>query len=259
MEKALYITEYGYLNCYNFEYKRIYFGNEFCERLIPSPDELKMILGFAQDNLLDFSLITGFITDGIMEQLEGLLETLFKIKPDSEIIINDWGLLKIVRKYQFSLALGRLLTRQKKGPQVLRILDGLPEETLEYLRSGCINRYFINFLKDRGINRIEVDNLFQGVKFENAGINISLYFPYGYITTSRFCFSNPRNRKAGNSLGIYLCRKECRNGHFILRNPDMPVPLTIKGNTVFFENKKIQLPDHGNMVDRIIYQPRIPI
>jgi len=142
----------------------------------------------------------------------------------------------------------------------MNIFNDLPEITKEYFQTGCINNYFIKFLKEQDIKRIELDNLLQGIRLDNIkDMDVSLYLPYGYITTSRYCFSNFNNRKKGRAIGIYPCEKECQRCYFVLRNNTMTVPLFLKGNTIFFENKIWQLLDNKGIVNRIIYQQNIPI
>jgi len=260
MENALFITKVEELRYWDDKYSRLYFGNEFCERLIPSPDELLEVLKSAQKYKCKFSLVTGYVNDEAISKLEKLFEKLFEFKPESEVIINDWGVLRVAYKYKFKLVLGRLLSRQKKGPEVLGIWDDLPEITKEYFQTGCLNDPFIYFLKEQGVIRIELDNALQGIRLDKqVNINVSLYYPYGYITTTRYCFSNCNNRRKGMPIGIYPCKKECQKLYFVLRHHSMTTPLLLKGNTVFFENKEICLSDRQGMVDRIIHEPDIPI
>jgi len=68
--------------------------------------------------MLDFSLVTSYVTNNAINKFREIFENLSKIKPDSEIVINDWGLLSISKQYKFRLVLGRLLTKQKKGQRL---------------------------------------------------------------------------------------------------------------------------------------------
>ena len=60
MEQSLYISKIAHLKYWNQEFCRLYFGMEFCERLMPSPSQLKKALTFAEENDLDFTLVTPY-------------------------------------------------------------------------------------------------------------------------------------------------------------------------------------------------------
>lgn len=260
MTSALYITKTNELGSWKPRFERLYFGNEFCESLMPTAQELREVLDFVKEKELDFSLVTGYLSDGGMERAAKLLEVLAEIKPDSEVVINDWGLLKISKQHSLNSVIGRLLVKQRKGPQILNVLKTLPEKTLEYFQGGFINDSFIELLKEQGVGRIELDKLVQGNVLDNIkDMRVSLYYPYSYITTSRFCFSNPKNRGEKNTLGIYPCAKECQSAFFLLENPIMKAPLLLKGNTVFLKNENEPLSNINGIIDRVIYQSGIPI
>lgn len=262
MEQAIYISKIAKIKLWNAKYTRIYFGNEFCERLIPDTNELKEVLNFVLDRELDFSLVTCYVTDKGLNKFEELFEILSTINSTFEVIINDWGLLKVSRKYLFRPVLGRLLTKQKRDPRILNIIDKLPKITKEHFKDGCFNNEFIEFLKGQKIERIELDNLLQGIwlnRMESMVLSFSLYLPFGYISTSRFCFSNLYNRKGDKIVGIFSCNKECQqNRSYILNNPRIPRSLLIKGNTIFFENKNVQILNNKTRINRIVYEPELP-
>lgn len=119
-----------------------------------------------------------------------------------------------------------------------------------------------SFLLDRGIARVECDNLLQGVELDDIGreLHISLYLPFAYVTTTRFCLMPAIHDPVEMKIGILPCKQECRRQAFSLWNPVMSVPLVRKGNTIFFSNEEI--PSRliqEQKIDRIVVQPEIPM
>ncbi len=73
---------------------RIHLGNEFCERLLPTPSELLQVQQQAQQLELDFCLVTPMLTDAGFKRLDALLPLLAE---GAEVVINDWGTLQQLR------------------------------------------------------------------------------------------------------------------------------------------------------------------
>ena len=91
IEKAIFISNTKNLGYVTHAYSRLYFGIEFCERLIPSREELSAAIEFAGRNKMDFTFVTPFVTDNGMEKLARLLDCFSGDQRGSEIVINDWG------------------------------------------------------------------------------------------------------------------------------------------------------------------------
>ncbi|MEM2104248.1 MAG: hypothetical protein QW717_05095 [Candidatus Bathyarchaeia archaeon] len=265
MEQALYATNVEKLKSWNTSFSRIYFGNEFCERLLPSPEEVDATLKFVLENNLSFSFVTPYVTDAGLKRIEKLLAIIAERKPESEVIFNDWGILHVLNlKYpNFEPVIGRLLNKMKRDPRLLIFIDSLPETAIEYFKGLNINvPIFQNFLKEKGVKRVEVDNTLQGVKtnFKNLGFNASLYTPYVYVTTSRLCLAISCNVYGMEDVvGIFPCKKECRKYTSYLKAPVMPVTLIRKGNTVFLKNQEIPKNLEEIGINRLVIEPEIPL
>lgn len=287
IEKAIYVVNISDLKLATSKYERVYFGNEFCERLIPSHSQLIEIVQYCEQNNLDFSLVTPYVTDKGLRDLEKLFAWLNKNKKKCEIIVNDYGVLNLLNeKYQnLSPVLGRLLTKQKRDPRIEKLLKKKPKKRIfinkkkEYLiflprkvpsslvayyRGANVNIHnFQKFLADQRITRVEIDNLLQGInlRIPKDKLSVSLYVPYGYITTSRLCSANPFRKKRKFFCEISYCKRECQKYTSELRNQNMPFILYKRGNTLFYQNKKISSNRWlaGKGIDRLIYQPKIPI
>ena len=289
MEKAIFITKVSQLRYVHTGYGRLYFGNEFCERLIPSLKDLKKALSFIRGKRMDFSLVTPYVTNFGLERLKPLLALLKSRKVYGEIIINDWGLLSLVnREYvNLSVVLGRLLTKQKRGPRLIRLLKRetrprfikdsknpkikyfifqkkLPLDLDSYYKGSDTSSVPIihDFLIRRCIKRIELDNTSQGLflELEKSGISASVYLPYVYISTTFFCLSADCDQKKKSLLKRKPCKRQCQRYIFKLRHKTMPKVIYLKGNTQFYKNTRLQLKEWKAMgVDRIVYEPEIPV
>ena len=264
MQNSIFITKKQNLKYWNKKYIRLYFGNEFCQRLIPSKEDLDYIIGFVKKNNIKLSFVTPYVTDDGIERLEPLLELLTKRLSGSEVIINDYGTLEIIKEKKLKLkpVLVRLLTKQKRGPRIINIMDKLPKPAIEHFRkSNAEVPIFQEFLVKNGFGRVELDNLLQGIgdDFSESKIKASLYYPYAYVTTTRFCLTSICDKEDAVP-GIHPCKKECKKyGPFKLTNKNMPVHLLLKGNTQFFENKKLPEDLEEKGINRLVFEPELPV
>jgi hypothetical protein len=227
------------------------------------------------------------VTNPGVESLEKLFTWLRDNKINCEVIINDYGVLDLLNeKYRALLPVfGRLLTKQKRDPRILRLRktkpeknkffknkDGYyvilskkaPDSVISYYKETNINVPIIrSFLKSYRMKRAEIDNLLQGIRLEipKSDLSVSLYIPYGYITTTRLCSANPFRNIKSFSCKISFCRKECKKYDVRLKGKYVPKVIYKKGNTMFFKNKKVPAQKELSRIgiDRIVYQPEIPI
>jgi len=289
VERAIFITKISQLKCVNDRYTRLYYGNEFCERLIPSGDDLKQVLSSAKKNNMDFSLVTPYVTNYGLKKLNPLFEILKDSKVSCEVIINDWGVLNLINSRYSNLTpvLGRLLTKQKRGPKLIKLLKRdakprlikdpknpkmrylvfqkkLPLDLGPYYKGSNASSVPIihKFLNSQRIQRIELDNTGQGLFLElpKGKVLASVYLPYVYISTTFFCLSAGCDSKKGRLLKIKPCKQQCQKYIFKLRHKTMPKVIYLKGNTQFYKNTRFQLKEWEKLgVDRIVYEPEVPV
>jgi hypothetical protein len=290
MEKSVFITKINQLKYVNNKYTRVYFGNEFCERLIPSLGQLKQVLAYIRRKKLNFSLVTPYVTNYGLGKIKALLKFLIGEGISCEIIINDWGVLNLINYQSFNLTpvLGRLLIKQRRGPKLAKLLEKkvkktwlfkdprnpkkktlvfqmeLPQDLESYYKGSNISSVPIihNFLISRGVKRIELDNTVQGLFLElpKDKISASVYFPYTYIATTFFCPTANCDHKEKIQLKIKSCRRQCQRYVFKLRHKTMPKVIYLKGNTQFYKNPRLSIEKMHNLgIDRIVYEPEIPV
>jgi len=264
MEQAIFISKVKNLKYVTNKYSRVYYGVEFCERLIPGKEDLKQVLNFISKNELSFTLVTPYVTHEGLDRCKLLIRFLIDERPNSEIVINDWGFLRLLQKEyrnnSLKLVLGRLLTKQKRGPRILYLIHKIPNGAIEHFKMSSVDvPIFASFLMDKGINRVELDNLLQGISRPNSRIKGSLYIPFSFLTTTRLCPVSLAAKKGSPLRAILPCNRECQKFTFKLQHKRMPVDLFLKGNTVFFENNIVPKNLDKLNIDRLVYQPEIPL
>ena len=259
MEYAIFISKVGNLKYCDQSFSRLYFGNEFCQYLLPTRQELEEALDFACS--LDFTFVTPYVTDEGLAKLEPLFDLVLQRNSGSEVVFNDWGVFSVLREQypSFEPVMVRLLNKMKRGPRLMTVLDRVPEDTIEYFRGSNLSvPLFRHFLRENGVKRVEFDNVLQGIDFDFEGMELSLYMPFAYVTTTRACLVNacdiPEKREL---VGIFPCQRECQKYIFYLESEVMPVTLVRRGNTLFFKNEEI--PQGLSRVGRVVVEPEIPM
>jgi len=260
-ERALFISRKENLHYVSDDYQRVYFGDEFCERLLPGTAELRQVMDHVRDRGLPLTLVTPYVTQEGLQHVERLIAVL----PDNtEVVINDWGVLRMLRSRFAGLVpvLGRLMTKIKRGPRIVNFLDRLPQEALEHFRRTNLGvPEYQHFLRACGIGRVELDNPLQGLDLSDVpgDLRLSLPIPFAYVTTTRFCLvANCDVPEKKGFIGVFPCHQECRRYTFYLHNPVMTTLLIRRGNTIFFKNTSIPQEIRDSAIDRIVIAPEIP-
>jgi len=268
MEEALFITQLELLEAWNPRFSRLYFGIEFCQNLIPAPAQVKQALEFARSKRAGFTLVTPYVTDCGLDRLRPIFNLLAQEAPDAEITVNDWGVLRLLhREYSFpALNFGRLLTKMKRDPRLGTMIHAFPPRALANFRDCHLSVPEVRrFLAGLGIRRLEFDNLLQGLSLSLAGepamMTNSLYYPYGYITTTRLCkVADLRNGPERLILRVIeSCPQTCRDYRVHFNHQNLREPIMAQGSTFFYQNRQLPLNTRENGINRLIIQPEIPM
>lgn len=254
-------------------FSRVYFGCEFCQRLIPTKRELQHMITIAREKDISFSLVTPYVTDEGLEKLSELFDFLSIEWPGCEIVVNDWGVLRLLSREYTSLTpvLGRLMNKMMRAPRVAQFYDvpHAPSHALRVLQQSSLTApHYRRFLQDMGVNRVELDWLVQGIAldFNTLGVKASIYVPFAFVATGRVCMTGsihlPETKKFTPGSP---CHRECRwlGFQIVNANPhyDPDQVLYQFGNSVFYLHDAASLirlatyvQSHG--VDRLVYQFR---
>jgi hypothetical protein len=262
MEKAVMVGKVDDLETAQ-DYDRLYFGVEFCEIKIPSVDEVSQALAFARSKNMAFTLITPYVTD------RGLaaVERAFKALPDreeAEVVVNDYGVFRILRAERPDLkpVLGRLLVKQKRGFGISAHRQDAGPALAEHWRASAVDYPVVRtYIENLGVDRVELDNLPQGIssEFSGSGLAASIYTPYGYLTTTRYCPWVFNGVTWFNLSG--RCGRPCLKGMIEETGDVFDRTVFLSGNAQFYKNETLpaekELLDKG--IDRIVYEENIPV
>lgn len=256
IEKAIYICSLSDLKFFNKNFKRIYFGIEFCERLLPTVKEIEEVLKFCRAKNVNFTLILPWCTEKTIHSVEKI----FKILPPRiEVVFNDWGIWKLMDEQfghkNFKYVLGRILVRSKSDPRVSLITD---KKKLDYTRQSVLNNVeFQNFIIKRGVRQVELNNTLQGYNFRlEYNISTSIYYPYVFSSVTTRCIFK-------KNINIVACEHGCKNKYIIckIRGNKLSTPIYVRGNYEFYKNDKI--PSNIDLfrwhVNRIVYMPHLTL
>ncbi len=231
MERAVQISHHA-LGAELSGAQRVYLGQEFCDRLIPTPAELEAALAALPPDL-PRSLVTPYLSPGGLAAAQQLAERfLHDTGSFDEIVVNDWGLLRCVAGWPGRLVLGRLLLRQLRDP---RLSPMAGRQARGSLNLSCGNPPFLDLLQELGFSRLELDVIPDDLDALAARFHLSLHRPSTYVSTTRLCpVAEPVEPGAGRAVPR-RCGQECLRRSFVLEEPGMGVPLLLRGNTTFFE------------------------
>lgn len=262
--------------------RRLYFGHEFCEKLLPDTADLAHVADFCRANDLGLTLVTPPVTQPGLARVGELLAWLEAHDAADEVVINDYGVLHLLRRLhpRFEPVLGRLMSQQQRDPRIMRLLAGdavprlvggrfvldvpLPDEAAALYRATSLSAVRTQrVLRALGVHRVELDNPLHGFDYEggDGGAAASLYVPFGVVATSRRCTADPRRVAPPFGDHLTACERDCRRNAFELTADHIAVPLYRRGATLFFRNEVV--PDDAELtrrhVDRVVHQPRLPL
>ena len=262
---------------------RIYFGNEFCEELIPSLEQVKIAYQKSVELELGFTFVTPYVTEYGMDKITKVLEYLNTLESNIEILCNDWGTCELVHtKYKnLTIILGRRLDKVFCDPRISEeeYEEVYNEASLAYLRRpNLFVPIYQEIMQKYSIKRVEYDCYPQGMDLsteqEMPGFEgVSVYLPFGFVTTGRMCMMRFLNQEGGNKFDYsgpckYACRKYNQimkkninvrrvNGNYVMNDT---LQLYRKGNTVFYEVENFdEILENNHLINRVVYELELPI
>lgn len=260
-----------YDNIKELTIERIYYGNEFCEFLIPTLNQVKSVIYEAEKRNLKFSLLTPVVSDFGITKLLNIFDYLDENYHEIEVIFNDIGVLNLIKtKYKNIIPVaGRSIDKMLREP---RILEGeyeqyFNEEGLSYIQKPNVtSKYYQEFLFDMGVNQVELDFVPQGFSDINinSAINISVYFPFYYVTTGRHCIMRMHSRNDEEKFVIdNTCDCLCKKYNVVLNKygdgikkyiSNRGLRLLRKGNTIYGVNSNFDKLVKNSFYNRLVIQ-----
>jgi hypothetical protein len=174
---------------------------------VPDARTVGRLQRLVDERQIAMTLVTAPCTNRGLARVEKMLGA---AAPGTEVVCNDWGVLERLGDSPFRPVFGRLLLRIPRGFSRVA-LDHISLEMRAFLRHSSLdNTEFQAFLTERGVSRVELDNVVQGYSFRpGPAIRTSLYHPYVYIASGRNCL-HARLRGRGDAYRTgRACGKVC--------------------------------------------------
>ncbi len=247
---------------------RIYFGDAFCQNLIPNKNLLLETYKKVIDAGKKFTFNTPFLNDdNISKELKNI-ECLCNYNKNFEIVVNDYGLFFEIRRVfpDIKLNLGRLLTKQKTDPNIIKKSNNISSKkdikkslsvTLsknkniyKHFKASMINdKLYQQYLLKNNVIRFEMEYLIWDMDLSfNKKFKVSIYYPYAHITTTRNC--------GIANMSYTKCNKACNDIKLEIKNPSSFFNYFLIRNAVYYniENfmTKESVKKHNN-IDRIVF------
>ena len=269
-------TSVGVQGASQSKVRRRYIGSELCPSLMPSVRDLEAALAsHADPESSRWTLVTPTQTNASLKELRSLLDFLALAVPDAEIVANDWGVVRLLRRYPFPISLGRMFLKNKRDPRISSLFGQLPAVLqARYRRSNVLNASFVRLAREHGVTRLEIDAPPWGLdpeKLMSAGIEMHLRYPFTLVTTSRACpsaavanapprFGKARHARQDASIEARACdcSRPCVSRKLQLNNPGLGAPLYLFGNGFFTRAGPLS----ELLVEplaRLLYQPEGPL
>lgn len=252
-------------------FSRLYFGNEFCEALIPTVAEFEEIAEVCRQGELRLTLVTPMVTGEGIHKIQKLLRAIQTNKMIIELVINDFGVLALCAgNSTVRPVLGRGLLKQTQFTR----LEGVPTNGKGLSVRSWAGRHplssapFLAQLAQKyGVQRVEFDLSRQGVLLPETATAIptSVYFPWVVLNTQRLCPIGHSHLPTTDPIPAQPnCEFQCRSYSEVMEvTSEKGSQLLFQKGTTLFELVKpdtevfTQLATTVNM-DRIVYQPTLP-
>lgn len=196
---------------------RIYFGHEYCERLLPDIGKLEQALKIVRRRGKKFALLTPSVSEYGLKLVTSLVA---KLGVADEVVVNDYGVLHMLgQEFKSPVVIGRVLGRI--------VLPALSNYSWQ-------DQLFDAYLAILGRNIIRVETDYLKAPLLNAfladRLKFSLYAGLQLWTTTKRCAFN-RNSGPLNKFG--MCRKDCLSQIAVVRNRAAGTDFLLRGNCLF--------------------------
>ncbi|MBI2895061.1 MAG: hypothetical protein HYY06_16010 [Deltaproteobacteria bacterium] len=251
---------------------RTYFGNEFCERLIPSPPQATAAVRRAGEEGRAITLVLPVLGPAAFERAAQVLDAVARAAPGTEVVANDWGVLRrAASDERLVVVMGRCLNRTIRDPRLpVHVGEQMPPAAREALRGGPFRSRAFRALRERyRVSRLEIDVPPLGIA-EAAfpdDLPLSVYLPFGFVASGRICVFAAAHRPDGpERMSVGECRYECATASLLLTGGQAAngLELRLRGNTVFYRHDarleaEALAAASRFPIDRVVWQPDVPM
>lgn len=206
---------------------RIYIGNQYCPLLFPKKEEWEQLMKKAEAESLPITVVTSFVTEEAFHATKEFCTWIIGKGVDKmEFLVNDWGLLSLLKESKMRTIAGVLLLKQKKDTR--RTYAFGKKDPLEPAFEAPFYKEWLQ--KDLGVKgvSIEASGEIPHISYEEAAV----HFPFYQMNTARVCSLYALNHwgDRGKSGQIRCCQMECKEQAILY--PDF-LQMTGRYNSVF--------------------------
>jgi len=258
--------------------KRVYFGHETCEKLLPAFDEVQDLLEMTAKRQLKLSFVTPFLTERGMDKVILFLEKLKTMKLNSfEIVSSDWGLIHyVINNKAGTPVVGRFLAGQQvdfrlmeqvhESKEQIVCLDGcyhqlaqrkMPPALVEHISSATLlKNKTLEMLRRAGVVRFELSNVIQPIVLPDfPSCRYSLHLPFVPLAIFRTCPESADFNKPRKDCSAYNCNHNRQRWQYDAKKRD----LYCIDNALYYYHPDVDahLQQH-RLIDRIVIHSRAP-
>lgn len=252
----------------------LYIGNQFCHMLFPKPQMLFSILDKALSEGIKPVVVFTYMEEHNLAKTEELLAKLGAWcgvrQQRLELVVNDWGMLSMLAKYEtdncdmlstpveksgashkdyFDITLGILLNKRRKDTRLRYKIGGekllLQENTLHSER-------YCRYLQEQyHVSRVSQETCGYDYEIAAGPLKTTLYFPFYQMNTSQHCtlYADIRNGGRGRQCAVVQCPEYCSGQVFLY--PEM-LNMVGRYNTLFGYDTRVMY--DGDIMNRFITQ-----
>ena len=220
--------------------EKMRFGPEFCDLKIPDLKTLRLAHKLAEDAGKEFAYVTPPISNPNLEKIRGSLSFLDKLG-SIEVIVNDLGVLRLLKKYQhLEPHLGRLrvyIPGRCPWSQITRMpnISYFSRKRVEQIFYQTALNYepTIKFYKEMGVQAADVDWIPQSFKHYKElvqnGTRLSVHTYLVPVAVTRRCHTARLLREPQPTR----CPRPCLNKAYRLKQETVGADFFLNGNVVF--------------------------
>lgn len=242
----------------------IYYGNDTCEHLVPSSEQLLEVIQYCLKAHLHLVLVLPPLTAHNEQEIRKLLPLL---PTDAEVVVNDWGALSLVQAMaNIKPIAGRLLHRVQRSAFIdeLQPKDASTSQLAEQERVRSLPEFSDATLraafKEMGIGRVTLDN--QPLDFDwqmqAPRLHLDIYYPYRYLSLARACDTAAHYDARNGHFPLKSCPKYCEVTAVHLPS-DTHKELIQRNNAFYKLALPLELPSFvmGNKRNRLVWEPML--
>lgn len=174
----------------------IYIGNSFCEHLFPNNDTLSKVIEKCRSLHLICVVVFSPMKEHNIQRYKSILNILDSY---SEVVINDLGMLELLKESTFNVTLGVLLNKHLKDTRMQYV-----DLNLEH------------FIQNENSYNYKLSYESCGYALEHKA-GSDLYFPKYQTNTASMCtmYAKCHNGNRAYQQDVFECPRYCASQHFL--------------------------------------------